>query len=105
MHFSTLEEYANYLFDRKEANQKIREACDLLGRSDDNIAKVMGDYSLSPQEFIEVIALRRREGYSKSAGNGNISAENQTDRMYGNTPWKFVEEFLQKQVINIMLIT
>lgn len=95
MHFSTLEEYSNYLFDRKEENKKIREACDLLGRSDDNIAKVMGDYSLSPKEFIEVIALRRREGYSKSAGNGNVSAENQTDRMYGNTPWKFVEEFLQ----------
>lgn len=95
MRFSTLEEYSNYLFDRKEENEKIRQACDLLGRSDDNIAKVMGDYSLSPQEFIEVIALRRREGYSKSAGNGNVSAENQTDRMYGNTPWKFVEEFLQ----------
>lgn len=42
MHFSTLEEYANYLFDRKEANQKIREACDLLGRSDDNIANNIG---------------------------------------------------------------
>lgn len=95
MHFSTLDEYSDYLVERKAENENINRAWDLLFSSDKNIGKVIGDNNLSPREYIEVIALRRREGYSQSAGNGNISADNQTDRMYGNTPWKFIEEFLQ----------
>ena len=95
MHFSTYDDYSDYLFSRKAENENISKACDLLARSDKNINKVINDAGLSPQEYIEVIALRRREGYSQSAGNGNVSAGNQTDKMYGNTPWKFIEEFLQ----------
>lgn len=93
--FTTLEEYSDYLFDRKAENERISKACDLLARSDKNIDKIIADTSLLPQEYIEVIALRRKEGYSKSTGNGIAAAEQQIDLMYMNTPWKFVEEFLQ----------
>lgn len=95
MMITTLEEYSDYLFDRKAENERISKACDLLARSDKNIDKVIADTSLSPREYIEVIALRRKEGYSKSTGNGIAAAEQQIDLMYMNTPWKFVEEFLQ----------
>lgn len=95
MHFRSIKEYTDYLFDRKDTNEAIRKAYDLLARSDDNIGRVIQDRSLSPQEYIEVIALRRKEGYSQSTGGGSISAEHQTNLMYMNSPWKFIEEFLQ----------
>lgn len=81
MMFTTLEEYTDYLFDRKAENERISKACDLLARSDKNIDKVIADTSLSPREYIEVIALRRKEGYSKSTGNGIAAAEQQIDLM------------------------
>ena len=93
--FSTLQEYTDYLYDRKSVCRRLSDACDLLARSDSNIEKVVTDASLSEQEYIEVIALRRREGYSKSTGGGNDAAGDQIDLMYRNTPMKFVEEFLQ----------
>ena len=95
MYFKSREDYSDYLFDRKAKSVSISKAYDLLAHSDKNISSVIHDESLSPQEYIEVIALRRKEGYSQSAGSGNVSAEHQTDLMYKNTPWKFVEEFLQ----------
>lgn len=95
MYFNSIKEYTKYLVDRKKDSEKIRNAYDLLEESDDNIEQVIKDHTLSPQEYIEVIALRRKDGYSLSAGGGSISAEHQTDLMYMNNPWKFIEEFLQ----------
>ena len=98
--FASREDYSKYLIKRKKENVKIRAAYELLDESyeeddDKNIEKIIKDTSLSPQEYIEVIALSRRAGYKKSTGSGNVSAEHQTNLMYGNIPWKFVEEFLQ----------
>lgn len=88
-------EYKKTLFEHRRTNEKISRADDLLREDDDNITSVIQDASLSNQEFIDIIALRRCEGYSKSAGGGNESAGRNTDRLYGKTPLKFVEEFLQ----------
>lgn len=83
------------LRDRMDKNGKIRASCDLLRRSDKNIPIFLEDQSLNEHEFIDVIANRNFDGYSVSAGGGNTSAEKQIDRLYKNTPFKFVEEFLQ----------
>lgn len=51
--------------------------------------------NISNKDFIELIAKKRIEGYDEATGNGNSSAQKHIGKMYSNTPWKFVEEFLQ----------
>lgn len=83
------------LQERMDKNDKIRASYDLLRRSDKYIPSFLEDQSLNKREFVDVIANRNFDGYSVSAGGGNTSAEKQIDRLYKNTPFKFVEEFLQ----------
>ena len=92
---STLEEYGQYLIKRRRDNSRLKDACELLEISNSNISTVIGDKSLSEREYVEVIALRRKEGYSESVGGGNKAAEDETDKLYAKNPWKFAEEFLQ----------
>ena len=92
---TTKEEYFAFLSNIKKTNDKIKRAYELLDDSDRNIDKVLEDTTLTKEEFIYVIALGRKRGYSKFSGNGNISMEKQIISEYKNTPWKFVEEFLQ----------
>ena len=91
----TFEEYRRYLAGVRNANPSVATAVTLLQDDDDNIDRVIHDDALSKREFVEVIALRRREGYSASIGGANKAAENETDSLYARNHWKFVEEFLQ----------
>ena len=94
----SLEEYKAYLSKVKANNPNIQKAysklTDVFG-NDDDIDSVIRDKSLSPREFVEIIALCRLSNYVRSTGGANKAAENETDRLYAKNPWKFVEEFLQ----------
>ena len=91
----TFEEYRKFLIAVREENPSIARAALRLQDDDDYISSVLVDGSLSPREFVEVIALCRRIGYNRSIGGANRAAENETDTLYARNHWKFVEEFLQ----------
>lgn len=59
------------------------------------IDKFLDNLTLTPEEFIYFIALRRKHADGEDSGGGNDAALEFILEDYRNTPWKFVEEFLQ----------
>lgn len=52
---STFNEYKDYLNKVKADNPKVRDAYNLLDDDDEQIDRVLQDYSLSPREIIEIV--------------------------------------------------
>lgn len=90
-----LDVYINRIREKYKGNISVTQAILDLD-SDDYIEEFINDdKSFTNQEFIDILAIKRRAGYSKSSGGGNNAAEEQVAKLYEKNPWKFVEEFLQ----------
>ena len=92
---ASLQDLNKVIRQRVRSQTETWNAYSALLESDDNISSFIDNEALSKKGFVDVIALRRLDGSSKSSGGGNQAASNQTDQLYANTPLKFVEEFLQ----------
>ena len=92
-------EYWNRIQGLRNTNAHIRKAIDYFDNhyeeTDEVIQRFIDESPLSNEEFITFIAIRRLEGLRRSSGNASSAMMDQIRREYKNTPWKFVEEFLQ----------
>lgn len=95
----TRTEYWNRIQGLRTSNTNIKGAIDYFDanyeETDEVINRFVEGSKLSNEEFIAFIAIRRLEGLRRSSGNGSSAMMDQIRREYKNTPWKFIEEFLQ----------
>ncbi|MBQ9981315.1 MAG: hypothetical protein IJP18_01980, partial [Oscillospiraceae bacterium] len=90
-----LDLFVDSLVEKYENNLAVNKMINRLG-NDKYIGEFCNDITtFSNHEFIDIIAIKRRDGYSKASGGGNNAAEEQIAKLYEKNPWKFVEEFLQ----------
>lgn len=91
---TTFEDYDEWLDGLEARNPRLASAAKKLRRRS-NRGEVLNDDSLSQRDYVEVVALGRRQGYYDGSGGGNVAAKRDTDRQYSPNAWRFVEEFLQ----------
>lgn len=95
----TRTEYWNRIQGLRSGNAHIKDAVAYFDEhyeeTDEVIRRFIEGSKLTNEEFITFIAIRRLEGLRRSSGNASSAMMDQIRREYKNTPWKFVEEFLQ----------
>lgn len=100
--YVTKGEYYNSIESIGQENPRIKNALDEYNsnrislESDDKLMNsFLANADLSPEEYIHFIAILRSRGDGQGAGGAVDAALEFIVEDYRNTPWKFVEEFLQ----------
>ncbi|MGN1020536.1 MAG: hypothetical protein ACI4O7_09170 [Aristaeellaceae bacterium] len=92
-------EYWNSIQGLRTTNAHIRDAAAYFDAHYEETPEVVqhffDSFPLTNEEFITFIAISRLKGLQHSSGNGSNAMMDQIRSEYRNTPWKFVEEFLQ----------
>ena len=92
-------EYYTRLEQIRKSNSNVSAAYDYfdyMGEiTSDVVNRFLDEMTLTPEEYIYFIALWRKHADGEMAGNAMEAALEFIVEDYRNTPWKFVEEFLQ----------